>query len=171
MELAKYNVAKKVWDHLKRLYNHSNFRKWYPLESDIKDLKQNNVTIQEFYSTMIDLWDQLTLMELVELKIVKVYIDQREKQCLVQFLMVLWNDFESLHGSIIHHNPLSNVDSIVNELLAEEIKFKTHSNMIQNKGILYTPLSVFVAHIHKGKYQGRIGLGIDECVFNNKKSH
>ncbi|KAI5423187.1 hypothetical protein KIW84_046251 [Lathyrus oleraceus] len=68
--------------------------------------------------------------------------------------MTFRDEFESLCGSILHRNPLHNVDSVVNELLAEEIRLKTHYNVIQNKGILYTPPSVFAASIHKGKYQG-----------------
>jgi hypothetical protein len=60
------------------------------------------MTIHEFYSAMTNLWDQLTLMESVELKIVKVYTDQREeKWSLVQILIALRNDFEGLCGSVL----------------------------------------------------------------------
>jgi hypothetical protein len=38
------------------------------------------MSIQEFYSTMTDLWDQLTLIELVELKACGAYIAHREQQ-------------------------------------------------------------------------------------------
>lgn len=104
MQLAKYDTAKEVWDHLKCLYAQSNFEKWYQLKSDIRALKHNNMTVQEFYSAMSNLWDQLALMESTELKVVKAYIDQREEKRLVQFLMV-------------HRNPPPSVDSIFNELL------------------------------------------------------
>ena len=110
-------------------------------------------------------------MKSTELKIVKAYIKKIENQRLIQVLMTFRDDFESLCGSILHRNPLHNVDSVVNELLAEEIRLKTHYNVIQNKGILYTPPSVFAASIHKWKYQGRIGLDINECDFCKKKGH
>jgi transposase InsO family protein len=171
MQLAKYDTAKEVWDHLKRLLVQSNFAKRYQLESDIRALKQNNMTIQDFYSAMSNLWDQLALMESAELKTVKAYIDQREEQRLVQFLMALRDDFEGLRGSILHRTPLPKVDSVVNELLAEEIRLKYHSNSIFDKGTLSTPPSVFVAPVHKGKPQGRVGLGIDECAFCKEKGH
>ncbi|KAI5383026.1 hypothetical protein KIW84_070432 [Lathyrus oleraceus] len=93
---------------------------------------------------MNNLWDHLALIELTELKIVKVYIDQREEQ---------------------------RVASVFNELLAEEIRLKSHSNIIPDKGVLSTPQSVFVAPFHKGKPQGRAGLGIDECAFCKEKDH
>lgn len=62
--------------------------------------------------------------------------------------MALRDYFESLRGSILHRNLLPNVGSIVKKLLAEEIIIKTHSNMIPNKGILYTHPSIFVDPMH-----------------------
>ena len=59
--LPKYEMAKEVWDHLWRLYTQSNFAKQYHLEIDIRALQQRNMSVQEFYSTMTDLWDQLAL--------------------------------------------------------------------------------------------------------------
>ena len=34
-QLAKYETAKEVWDHLQRLFTQSNFAKQYQLENDI----------------------------------------------------------------------------------------------------------------------------------------
>lgn len=65
--------------------------------------------------------------------------------------MPLIDDFESLYGTIPYINPFPNDDSVANELLAEEIRLMTRSNMIQNKGNLYIPPSIFAAPIHKGK--------------------
>ena len=56
------------------------------------------MSIQEFYSAMTDLWDQLALTESAELKACGAYIERREQQRLVQFLR---SDFEGLRGSII----------------------------------------------------------------------
>lgn len=80
MQLTKYDIAKDVWDHLKRLYVTPNFAKQYQLEIDIQALKQNNITIQEFYSAMSNLWDQLALNESNELQAFKAYINRREIQ-------------------------------------------------------------------------------------------
>jgi hypothetical protein len=88
-QLAKYETAKEVWDHLQRLFTQSNFAKQYQLENDIQALHQKNMSIQEFYSIMTDLWDQLALTESAELKACGAYIERREQQRLVQFLTVL----------------------------------------------------------------------------------
>jgi hypothetical protein len=44
----------------------ANFAKQYQLKNDIWALHQKNISIQEFYFAMTDLWDQLALTELTE---------------------------------------------------------------------------------------------------------
>jgi len=63
MQLAKYETAKEVWDHLQSLFTQTNFAKQYQLENDIRALHQKNMSIQEFYFAMTDLWDQLAFIE------------------------------------------------------------------------------------------------------------
>ncbi|XP_073225690.1 uncharacterized protein [Cicer arietinum] len=110
VQLAKYDIAKEIWDHLKCLYVQSKFAKRYQLANDIKALKQNNKIIQEFYSAMTNLWDQLTLMESTKLKAVKTYTNQREEQRSVWFLMALRDDFEGHPGGVLHRSPLPTVE-------------------------------------------------------------
>ncbi|KAI5444904.1 hypothetical protein KIW84_013254 [Lathyrus oleraceus] len=90
-------------------------------------------------------------MESTKLKVVKPYIDQREEQRLVQFLMALRDDFEVLRE--------------------EEIRLKSNSNLIPDKGVPFTPLSIFAAPFHKGKPQGKVGHDINECAFWKEKGH
>lgn len=45
MQLAKYNSAKQVWDHLEGLYPQSNFAKQYQLEIDIHTFQQKDMSI------------------------------------------------------------------------------------------------------------------------------
>ena len=83
MQLAKYNYAKEVWDHLAILHTQSNFAKNYQLKCDIHAIEQKNMSIQEFYSTITYLWDQLALTESAELWAFVPYIVSREEQRLV----------------------------------------------------------------------------------------
>lgn len=81
--------------------------------------------------------------------------------------MALRDDFERLHGTILHHTSPPSVDSIVNELLIEEIRLKSHSHSHHERGNLLPSPSVFVAPFNKEKLQGRVG--IDECSFSRKR--
>ena len=171
MQLAKYEYAKEVWDHLARLYTQSNFAKRYQLECDIRSLEQKTLSIQEFYSAMTDLWDQLAFMESAELRACASYIAHREEQRLVQFLMALRDDFEGLRESILHRSPLPSVDSVVHELIAEEIRFKTQLG----KGISLDPNPSVLAASFKplssqqNKPYSRVPS--DECSYCKEKGH
>ncbi|CAI8618374.1 unnamed protein product [Vicia faba] len=55
--------------------------------------------------------------------------------------------------------------------LAEEIRLKSHTNLIPDKGVLSTPQFFFASPFHKGKFQGRVYLGIHDCAFCKKKGH
>ncbi|XP_073056860.1 uncharacterized protein [Primulina eburnea] len=109
-------------------------------------------------------------IESAELRAFSPYIARREEQRLVQFLMALQNDFEGLRGTILHRNPLPSVDSVVSELLAEEIRLKSH---IDTGTILTTP-SVFAAPQRpQANHQNRSNTKVsqDECAFCKEKGH
>jgi hypothetical protein len=154
-----------------KVIQQSNFVKQYQLENDIRALHQKNISIQEFYSAMTDLWDQLALTELAELKACGAYIELREQQRLVQFLTALRSDFEGLRGSILHRSPLPSVDSIVSELLVEEIHLQSYSE----KGILYASNPSILAvpskpfYNHHNKPYTRVSF--DKCSFCKQKGH
>lgn len=85
--------------------------------------------------------------------------------------MALRDDSEGLCGTILHHNPLPSVDSIVNKLLAKEIRLKSWVD----KGILSSPNpSVFVVFPrppsnNQSKPQAKVWY--HECGFCKQKGH
>ncbi|GFS37380.1 hypothetical protein Acr_00g0051640 [Actinidia rufa] len=106
------------------MYLESNFAKHYELEMSIRGTKQNDKSIQEFYNEMTSYWDQLALMEPAILQTIDEYVQYREKQRLVQFLMAFRDQFEPLRGVILHRSPLPSVDGVVHELIAEKTRLK-----------------------------------------------
>ena len=126
------------------------------------------MSIQEFYSTMTILWDQLALTESVELKAYGAYIERREQQRLVQFLR---SDFEGLRGSILHRSPLPSFDSVFSELLVEEIRLQSYSEkrilFASNPSVLVVPSKPFSNHQNKPYTRA----GVDECSFCKQKGH
>jgi hypothetical protein len=113
----------------------------------------------------------LALTESTELKACGAYIERREQQRLVQFLIAFRSDFEGLRGSILHHSPLPSVDSIVSELLVEEIRLQSYSEKgilsTLNPSVLAVPFKPFSNH--KNKPYTRVGF--DECSFCKQKGH
>ena len=90
---------------------------------------------------------------------------------MVQFLTALRSDFEGLRGSILHRSPLPSVDSIVSELLAEEICLQSYSE----KGILSASnpsvLSVHSKPFFNHQNKSYTKVGFDECSFCKQKGH
>jgi len=141
------------------------FCKAVSVKNDIRALHQKNISVQEFYFTMIDLWDQLALIESAELKACSAYIDRREQQRLIQFLTALRSDFKGLRGSILHCSPLSSVDSVVSELLAEEIHLQSYFEKrilsALNPSVLAVPSKSFSNYQNKPYTR----VAFDECSF------
>lgn len=141
------------------------------MESEIRSTSQGEMSVQEFNLIMTSLWDQLTLIEPEKLSSNELYYTFREEQRLVQFFMAPRDDFEGLRGSILHRSPLPSVDSVVNELLAEEIRFKT----AHGKGILplpnHTVLAVPPKFQTNSQNKQHVKTAIDECSFCNQKGH
>ncbi|XP_062088473.1 uncharacterized protein LOC133795035 [Humulus lupulus] len=162
IQLAKYETAKEVWEHLERLYTQSNFAKQYQLEIDIRALQQNSIN--------------LALTKSVELRAFAPYIAWRDAQRLVQFLMALRDEFEGLRGTILYRSPLLSVDSVVNELLAEEIRLKSRVDKRgAEKEILPSPNPSVFAIPHRpasnNQHKTQAKVGYDECSFCKQKGH
>jgi hypothetical protein len=88
---------------------------------------------------------------------------------LVQFLTALRSDFKGLKGSILHRSPLLSVDSVVSELLVEEIRLQSYSEKgilsASNRSILTVPSKPFSNH--QNKFYTKIGF--DECSLCKQK--
>jgi len=90
---------------------------------------------------------------------------------LVQFLTALHSDFEGLRGSILHHSPLPSVDSVVSELLAEEIHLHSYSEKgilsASNPSVLVVPSKPFSNHQNKPYTR----VGFDKFSLYKQKGH
>ncbi|GJV49288.1 hypothetical protein Tco_1439500 [Tanacetum coccineum] len=140
----------------------SNFAKQYQLETYIRALQQNDTSIQDFYSSMSALWDQLALTELAALSSFDPYIKRRESHRLVQFLMALCQYFEGLRGSIIHRDPLPSVDLVDSELRAKEIRLKS---LDDQKIVTQQGSSVFAASRRFSNDIKKPVIAIGECAY------
>ncbi|PWA79125.1 hypothetical protein CTI12_AA209230 [Artemisia annua] len=83
--------------------------------------------------------------------------------------MALRHDFEGLRGPILHRDPLPSVDSVVSELLAEEIRLKS---LDDQKIVTQQGSSVFAAsqRFSNGIIKKPI-IPADECAYCRQKGH
>ncbi|KAK3010459.1 hypothetical protein RJ639_010668 [Escallonia herrerae] len=175
MHFSKFTSAKEVWDYLEGLYMQSNFAKRYELENVIRGERQDDKSVQEFYNVMNGIWDQLDLMDPLELRKLAIYQKVREEQKLVQFLMALRTEFKPLRGSMLHRSPLPSVDKVLSELVAEETRLKSsllHSMQTQVVPVAtqrpqFLPLVPSRATPPSGNFR----VALDECSFCHEKGH
>ena len=136
---------------------------------DLREAKQGERSIQEFYLYLTELWDQLALMDPTELAKDSTYQILREEHKLVELLMALRDNFENLRSSMLHRSPLPTVSIAVNELLAKETRLKSlrlmsHSGSSQ----VFTTGSQGLIHV-SGKPKSKIVM--DECAYCHEKGH
>ena len=84
--------------------------------------------ITAFHSRMRFLWDQLAASEPV-IKFVsdaQLVSTHRERTRLHQFLMGVLDDFESVRSQLLNRSPLPTVNQVVNDLVCEETRLKSH---------------------------------------------
>lgn len=82
--------------------------------------------------------------------------------------MALTDDFEGICGTILHRSPLPSLDSVVNELLAEELRLK----VAPGKGLLPLPCyAVLAAPISSLINRPPTRMPFDECSFCHQRGH
>ncbi|KAG9453416.1 hypothetical protein H6P81_006320 [Aristolochia fimbriata] len=106
LQVGKFELAVDAWSFLEKRFVGTNIAQKYKLEIDIRSLCQGPLqSISDFYAQMSLLWDKLPC-----------YIDEVK---LVQFLMALREDYESVWSSMLHRIPLLDVECALPELLLE----------------------------------------------------
>jgi len=122
------NSAKELWDELSERFRESNGPLLYQLEKDIADLYQGGDSVAVYYTKLKKLWDELA--DLFEVPVCAsgancsaikrtFEIDQRRK--LMQFLMHLNDDYDSVRGQILLLVPLPTVNKAYAMVQREEL--------------------------------------------------
>lgn len=88
------------------LEDESTLAKRLKLETQIRVTKQGDKSIQEFSDVMARLWDQMGRLEPEELKKSSKYRKFQEERRLIQFLLALRDDFESVKRSLLIKDPV-----------------------------------------------------------------
>ena len=123
MTVAYCDTAKGMWDDLRKRYGMANTPKIHQLKTDIANCKQGDMEIGEFYSKLVNLWNELNNMVKIPVctctgckcdvssKIMTMY----EQDKVHQFLMGLRDDsYSTIRSQILALDPLLSLDRIFN---------------------------------------------------------
>ncbi|XP_058114508.1 uncharacterized protein LOC131257713 [Magnolia sinica] len=116
-----------MWEHLQSIYQQSNAARLYRLEQDLVTLTQGNDNIQSFYSKIVTIWTEMTMMDPTFPHDFKIFQTMRESAQVRQFLMKLRPEFEHYRAALLNRSPTPSLNSVINDLLAEEQRLKVLS--------------------------------------------
>ena len=60
LNLRPYKTSREMWENLKKIYNQSNTTRRFQLKLELGQLSQGSMSIQEFYSSFVNLWADYT---------------------------------------------------------------------------------------------------------------
>jgi hypothetical protein len=145
MEFGDYDTTKDVWDMLASRYAESDGTQEHHLMVTLYQLRQDpGERITVFHSRMRFLWDQLAASEPVIRSVFDVILvsTHLERLHLHQFLMGILDDFESVRSQLRNCSPLPTVNQVVNDLVREETRLKSHRSSQPHTTVLATLASI-----------------------------
>jgi len=133
LNLKPYKSSREMWDYLKKVYNQSNTARRFKLELELGQLSQVSMSIQEFYSSFVNLWAEYTdiVDASVPLEGLIAIQSVHETNKRDQFLMKSREEFETIRSNMMNREPVPFLDICVGELLREEKRIITQAVLEQ----------------------------------------
>ncbi|XP_074351695.1 uncharacterized protein LOC141690832 [Apium graveolens] len=123
------NSASEVWSQLEKRFLLSNGSRKYKLNKDLFALKQNNMKLNDYFTTLSSLWEEIESMNALPVVTtvatdITAFIDAINKQKaearLFQFLNGLDDMYVALTSQLLMQNPLPTVEIAFSALQQEE---------------------------------------------------
>ncbi|XP_074369748.1 uncharacterized protein LOC141711242 [Apium graveolens] len=123
------NSACEIWRQLERRFQLTNGSRKYKLSRDLYELKQNSMSLVEYFTTLSAIWEEIDAMntllvvstitpEITEL--LKAIETQKDESKLFQFLNGLDDKYGPQRSQILMLSPLPNVESVCAVIQQEE---------------------------------------------------
>ncbi|XP_021726194.1 uncharacterized protein LOC110693369 [Chenopodium quinoa] len=115
------NSAREFWTELAERFGQSNAPQIYMLRKELNGLKQNNMSVSEYFGKLKARWDQLNSLEGMPectcgifnkctCNVMKKLLERKEKKKVMDFLMGLNDGYDNQKENIIGMDPLPSVN-------------------------------------------------------------
>uniref|UniRef100_A0A803LNL9 Retrotransposon Copia-like N-terminal domain-containing protein n=1 Tax=Chenopodium quinoa TaxID=63459 RepID=A0A803LNL9_CHEQI len=123
------NSARETWIQLEKRFSMGNGSRKYKLNKDLYQLKQHNNSVNEYYTAMSGLWEELDSMNALPVisepsadvrSLLNVVARNQEESRLFQFLNGLDDHFSAMRSQMLMLTPLPTVETACSMLQQEE---------------------------------------------------
>lgn len=152
LNLRPYKTAAEMWNYVKKVYYQQNSARRFQLEYEIASLQQGSLSISNFYSSFMNIWAEYNdiVYATIPSESLRGAQSIHETTQRDQFLMKLRSEFESTRSNLMNRESVPSLNVCLNELLREEQRLSTQSNMEQYKSNV-----VPIAYAAQSKPRGR----------------
>lgn len=167
------STAAEIWHAAKEMYsNTDNISELYELESQLKDIKQGDLGVSKYFSSLNQIWQQIDTLEMHQWTCSadsQRYKGIKETRRLFGFLAGLHKDFDAVRGRILSTKPLPSMSTAFSEVRQEESRINV---MMKPSGLLSETSALVVKEENKAQeatalYTKRSGQG--DTRSSNKK--
>ena len=117
-----------MWIEPQNVFSQGNGPKIYNLQTEISQIRQNQMSVIEFYTKFKRLWDQLLNYEpMLECSCgaMKTLSNSHNKAYVMRFLMGLNESFDTVRSQILMMDPFPSMSKVYSLILQEE----SHKNV------------------------------------------
>lgn len=123
-----YPTAAAIRKATKEMYAKTdNISELYELEAKLKDIKQGDQTVSQFFSGLSQVWQQIDTLESYKWGCTadsQLYRKIKETKRLFGFLSGLHKDYDAVRGRILSTKPLPTMNSAFSDVRQEESRIK-----------------------------------------------
>ncbi|XP_023887752.2 uncharacterized protein LOC111999870 [Quercus suber] len=116
-------IAREMWIELQNVFSQGNGPKIYNLQTEISQIRQNQMSVTEFYTKFKRLWDQLLNYEPMpecSCGAMKTLNNSHSKAYVMRFLMGLNDSFDTVRSQILMMDPFPSMSKVYSLISQEE---------------------------------------------------
>jgi len=124
-------TARQMWVELEERFGQINGAKLYQVKREMCNISQGANDIATYFTKIKSLWDELDDLDEIPMctcNSAEKMLKREQNQKLLQFLMGLNDDYNSVRGNILMMSPLPTISQVYSMLIQEEKQREIRSN-------------------------------------------
>jgi hypothetical protein len=117
------NTAREIWEDLKERFAQGNGPRIFEIQKSISTLSQDQSSVSNYYTRLKSLWDELNNFRSIpdcSCGALKVLLDNKQHEYVMQFLMGLNDSFSHVRAQILMTDPLPTITKAFALVVQEE---------------------------------------------------